>query len=35
MKMKKNAFGIAAVVAGTVLFTGCSNQSKRERFWGN
>ena len=28
MKMKKMLFGIAAVVAGTVLFTGCSNQSK-------
>ncbi len=28
MKMKKMLFGIAAVVAVTVLFTGCSNQSK-------
>ena len=28
MKMKKMLFGIAAVMAGTVLIAGCSNQSK-------
>jgi multiple sugar transport system substrate-binding protein len=28
MKMKKMFFGVAAVVAGTILFAGCSNQSK-------